>query len=380
MPDSLKKHYDLAIVGGGIVGLAHALSAGRQGLSVAVFERHEKPRGASKLNFGMLWPIGQNPGEVRRRALRSLDIWQELFVEAGIWNDPCGSLLLARREEELAVLEEFLPAAEQQGYDCDLLDPAETAEVAPGVRQEGLLGALHSRQEILVDPAQALSRLASFLRKRLGTSFHYGTEVHRVTAPAVETTAGRFHADRVLICGGADFETLFPEAFRASGITRCKLQMLKTAPQPSNWKLGAMVTDGLTFRRYQAFRDCPSYPRLQETILAEHGELDRLGITVLAAQNGNAEIVFGDSHHYAWTPPGTDDPGIDRKIIDYLRGLVELPHLDISERWSAVYSSHPQRTEVILAPADSTRIVLASGGNGLTTSFALAEETFGNWS
>ncbi len=379
MSNPQKKHYDLAIVGGGIVGLAHALAAARQGLRTAVFERHEKPRGASARNFGMLWPIGQNHGLVRARALRSLETWRELFAGAGIWSDPCGSLLLARREEELDVLSEFLPASAQEGYDCVLLSPAEVATVAPGVRQEGLLGALHSRQEILVNPTQALSRLTAFLRERHGTSFYFGTEVHQAEAPSIETTAGKFHAERALICSGSDFETLFPATFRESGITRCKLQMMKTAPQPGAWKLGAMVTDGLTFRRYQAFRDCPSYPLLQKRILAEHEELDLLGITVLAAQNGDAEVILGDSHHYAWTPPEAAEPGIDEKIISYLQNLVELPRPRISERWSAVYSSHPQRTEMILDPADSTRIVLASGGNGLTTSFALAEEAIANW-
>ena len=180
----------------------------------------------------MLWPIGQNHGLVRARALRSLESWRELFVGAGIWSDPCGSLLLARREEELAVLSEFLPASAQEGYDCVLLSPAEVATVAPGIRQEGLLGALHSRQEILVNPAQALSRLTAFLREHHGTSFYFGTEVHQAEAPSIETTAGKFHADRTLICSGTDFETLFPVTFRESGITRC------TSARASRWPTG----------------------------------------------------------------------------------------------------------------------------------------------
>ena len=219
MPEQQKRHYDLVIVGAGIVGLAHALIAGRRGLKTAVFERDEEPRGASVLNFGMLWPIGQPPGKVLNRALRSMELWRDLFDDAGIWNDPCGSLLLARREDELRTLQEFLKISTEAGHDCRWLSPAEVAEKAPGVRQEGLLGALHSRRETLIQPRQALARLVSFLRERFDTSFHFKTEVNNVESPLIETTRGRFHADRVLICSGKDFETLFPEAVSYTHLT-----------------------------------------------------------------------------------------------------------------------------------------------------------------
>jgi len=377
MPGPQNRHYDLLVVGGGILGLAHALIAGREGLRTAVFERHSEARGASALNFGMLWPIGQPAGVLRDRALRSLETWKEIFADAGIWNDPCGSLHLARHEDELPLLEQFLPAARQRDYDCSLLSPEEVELLAPGVRREGLHGALHSRQEILINPGQALHQLTRFLQERFQTSFFFETEVQQVHTPEVRTTAGKFHATKVVICCGTDFETLFPQAFSESGLLRCKLQMMKTAAQPDPWKLGAMVTDSLTFRHYQAFSELPAHAAMQERILEEHEDLDRLGITVLAAQNNKAELIIGDSHHTAWSPPQEDDRDLDEKILAYLHGMIEAPSLEIARRWSATYSIHPQRTEVLLKPAEGTSIVLASGGNGLTTSFALAQDALG---
>ena len=202
---------DVAVIGGGIVGLAFAWTAARSGRSVVLFERDAKARGASVRNFGMVWPIGQPAGELHRRALRSRELWIDLASRAGIAHDPVGSLHLAYRGDELAVLEEFEDRSSALGYDCRLLTPAEVARRSPAVRPDGLLGALWSPTEVCVDPRQAIARIPGWLAETFGVELRFGSVVTSVEMPEVRAAdGGRWEVGRAIVCGGSDFRTLFP--------------------------------------------------------------------------------------------------------------------------------------------------------------------------
>ncbi len=87
--------FDLAVVGAGIVGLAHALAAARRGLRVVVIDRDAQANGASIRNFGLVVVSGQEPGPSRKRAERSREVWLELSEQAGIGILHTGKLVAA---------------------------------------------------------------------------------------------------------------------------------------------------------------------------------------------------------------------------------------------------------------------------------------------
>src|SRR5689334_5014311 len=133
------KQADVAIVGAGILGLAHAYAAAKRGKSVMVFERDSAARGASIRNFGMVWPIGL-PQEVRRPGMRSREIWLEVIEAAKLHHRPTGSLHLAYREDERDVASEFAEIAPAHGYNCEWLDRQQVLQRSAAVSDVDLLG------------------------------------------------------------------------------------------------------------------------------------------------------------------------------------------------------------------------------------------------
>jgi FAD dependent oxidoreductase TIGR03364 len=362
---------DVAIAGAGIVGLAHALAAAKQGLKVVVFERNPYAVGASIRNFGMIWPVGQPAGILYERALRAREIWTEVAPQAGIALDPCGSLHLAYRADEMDVLQEFVETRSSDSV--RLLDVAEAAEKSPAVVTKGLLGALWSATEMTVDPREAIRKLPAFLAEVYGVKFCFGQVVTAIAPPHFIAGETQWQADHILVCSGSDFETLYPSLYAASGITKVKLQMMRTAPQPNHWRLGASLCGGLTLTHYAAFSHCRSLAALKARIEAETPHFPQWGIHVMMSQNASGELVIGDSHEYGLNPEPFDREDINDYILNYLKGFAQVPSWAIAEKWHGVYAKLPGKTEFVAQPESGVTVVNALSGAGMTLSFGLAE-------
>jgi FAD dependent oxidoreductase TIGR03364 len=370
---------DLIIVGGGIIGLAHAYIAARAGKKVTLFERNPTASGASIANFGLLWPIGQTPGKMLQLALRSRELWLEMLQSSGIPFHQTGSLHVACRQDEAAVGQEFAEIAPAQGYRCTWLSRDEVLARGSALNASTVLGALWSDTEMTVDPVETLRRIPEFLTQRYGVRIHWGRPVHAIEYPRVVTPQGEWSADRIIVCNGSDFESLYPHYFAQSGLTRCKLQMLRTPPQPHGWKLGPALAGGLTFRFYPSFRICKSLDALRTRIATETPEYDRFGIHTMVSQTSSGALTLGDSHDYGLQPSPFRTDEIDRLICEHLQTFVSPPDFSIAERWYGVYAKHPEKPYLRFVPEQGVEVVTGLGGAGMTLSFGVAAETFGEW-
>src|SRR5262249_3404057 len=155
----------------------------------------------------------------------------------------------------------------------------------------------------------------------------FGVAVQGYDRPRVRTTAGEWVADRLVVCSGDDFQTLFPQAFAGSELTRCKLQMMRTAPQAGGWRLGPVLAAGRALRHHPAFASCPTLAAVSSRFDAELPEYGRYGIHVLVSQNGRGELILGDSHEYGDKVEPFDKQEIDDLVLRYLATFFQAPDL-----------------------------------------------------
>jgi D-hydroxyproline dehydrogenase subunit beta len=338
--------YDVAIVGAGVLGLAHAYQLARRGRRVIVLERHSYAHGASTRNFGMIWPIGQPFGDRFDLARRSRSIWLDVLQGAGLWHDPCGSLHLAYADDEWQVLNEYSALCRDHNVAHDLLDPATIGQRYPAVNRDHLIGGFASPFEVTVDPRDVIANLPAWLHREHRVDFEFGRVVQQI-----------------------DGQTLI--IFADTGMRPCKLQMMRTAPAP---RVGTMLAAGLTLTHYTAFRACPTLPALIARLHREKPLHNRYGIHVMISQTASGQITIGDSHEYAADISPFDKVEIDDLILDELDRFLHYDRRQIVERWHGIYLKHPTEPFVFAPIRDNAWAVTGTGGAGMTLAFGLAEQ------
>lgn len=363
------------VIGAGIVGLATARALSLKGYLVTVIERSEKAVGASIRNFGMVWPIGQPDGKLYNRALRSREIWKEIADSIGLWYHEAGSLHVANEMDEWQVLQELHDHFSDNGRNTQLISPGQIGRQFSGVNTPSLMGGLYSDTELIVDPREAIAAIPTYLAEYLDISFLWQTQVNKVEAGQVFIGNRIMQADLICICSGADFETLYPEAFAQMEITRCKLQMLRYVTGNTDWRIGTSVCGGLSLIHYQSFKAAPSLADLKKRYEAEMAEYLQWGIHVMVSQNSRGELTVGDSHEYGHTLDPFDRAHINQLITRYLERFMVTKDWQLVQSWNGIYPKMKNgETEVILNPDPGVYILNGLGGAGMTLSFGLAEE------
>lgn len=362
------------VVGAGIVGLATARALAIKGYAVQVFERSHKAVGASVRNFGMVWPIGQ-PDKLYDRALRSREIWKEMGDAGAFWYDAPGSLHLAYHPDEWQVLQELYEQFRPE-RPVALLTPQEVANRSGAAVQQDLLGGLYNADELIVDPREAIAAVPGYLQEKYGVQFFWGRCVSYVSDNTVYIcNEEEYEGDVIFICSGTDFETLYPEAFATYPLTKCKLQMMRLAAQPGNWRIGPALCGGLSLIHYQSFRAAASLPALKKRYEENLGNYLDWGIHVMVSQNGRGELTVGDSHEYGLTHDPFDKEFINTMIIDYLHHFARFKDSRIIETWHGIYPKLTNgETDLFFSPEPAVYILNGLSGAGMTLSFGLAEE------
>lgn len=364
--------YDIAIVGAGILGLAHALAAARRGKRTVVIERDAFATGASIRNFGFVTVSGQEAGDCWTLACRSRDVWAEVAAAAKIPVLHEGLIVTARHPEAEAVIDAFL--ATEMGAECRRLSREEALARCPSLRPDGVTAALDSPHELRVESRTAIAALARWLAEAHGVEFLWSTLVHSVDTPVLETSRGRVEAETVIVCPGDNFQGLFADRIAAYAPTRCKLQMMRVVPERPV-RLGSAVMSDHGLARYHGYADLPEAAALKERLDREQAAKRQHGIHLIVVQSADGSLVVGDTHEYGETLDPFVSDALNALVLDELDTVLNLGARRVSETWIGTYASATGRWRFTDAPDDATRVVVVTAGCGASTAFGIGEET-----
>jgi (S)-2-hydroxyglutarate dehydrogenase len=200
--------FDVAVVGGGLVGLASAyrLLERSPGLRLALLEKEAAPaRHQSGHNSGVVHAgLYYEPGSLKAHLCRvGREELIALCAEHGVPVHRRGKLVVAVAESELERLAELARRGRANGIrDLRELDAAGLHEIEPHVR--GIRG-LHVAETAVVDFGLVAERLAELVRRK-GGSLRLGERLVRVERDGdglmLGTPNGRLRAGALVACAG----------------------------------------------------------------------------------------------------------------------------------------------------------------------------------
>ncbi len=203
-----QRNLDVAIVGGGIVGLATALALTDRfpRCSVAILEkegevaRHQTGHNSGVIHAGIYYRPGSYKARLCVEGVRLL----KAFCDAnGVPYENCGKVIVATTGDELGALQTLYDRGAANAVPgLRVIEPEELRAIEPHARA---VRAIHSPETAIVDYTAVAQAYARILQQR-GVQVHTAAAV-RAIRPAdgrlyVETTGGVVSARSLINCAG----------------------------------------------------------------------------------------------------------------------------------------------------------------------------------
>ncbi len=250
IPDSV----DVAIIGGGIIGVSTAYFLARSGVSVAIFEKGVIAGEQSSRNWGFCRQQGRDAAEIPL-IKQAMKIWRNLEqdIEADVGFSQTGIVYLAADEKAVDGYEQWLNHAHKYDLDSHMITADQIADLYPGMSKRWP-AALYTPSDGRAEPEKAAPVIAEAARK-LGATIHQscavrGIETSTGRIASIVTEQGRIKTSNIVLAGGA-WSRLF---CRSLGIDLPQLSVrssvMRTEPLPDLGE-AALWGPGFAFRKRQ---------------------------------------------------------------------------------------------------------------------------------
>ncbi len=181
------RSFDVAVIGGGVIGLSIAWRAAQRGMSVAVIVREEFGAGSSRIAAGMIAPISEarsTEQPLLALNLRSSAAYPQFAAEIAEASgmDPgylaCGTIAVARDADDAEALQRELAMRQSLGLPVRRLVPSEARRLEAGLAPTVRL-ALEVPDDHAIDP-RALAPALVAAAATAGVELHAGVGVREL--------------------------------------------------------------------------------------------------------------------------------------------------------------------------------------------------------
>lgn len=214
---------DVAIIGGGIVGLATAYHLAQQhpDLSILVLEKesdvakHQTGHNSGVLHSGIYYQPGSLKAKTCRKGKAAME---EFCTREGISYDLCGKVIVATAEKELPILGRIFLRGQQNGVSCKMIEVDELKEIEPhtaGIR------AIYVPESGIVDYKEVCRALRKRIEEGNGTvltNFQVVGIQKTRTEHVLRSPTDEARASYIISCGGLYADRLATLTGHPSGI------------------------------------------------------------------------------------------------------------------------------------------------------------------
>jgi glycine/D-amino acid oxidase-like deaminating enzyme len=205
--DPLPKRVDVAIIGGGVIGIMSALFLAQHGLKVCVLEKGRVAGEQSSRNWGWIRQQGRDSAELPIM-MEANRLWKDLAprLDTDIGLTQGGITYMARTQKRAQGFEEFKKIADAHNLDTTILSPRALSDQIPGMKRDFYMGMV-TPSDLRAEPWKTVPAVARYAQK-------HGVQIIEMCAVrCLDITAGRVSgvitesgyvgADHVLLAGGA---------------------------------------------------------------------------------------------------------------------------------------------------------------------------------
>ncbi len=371
---------DVAVIGGGILGLASAYELSRRGASVVLVERDRVGAAQSGRNLGFVRQQGRAPAELPMM-MAANQRWRQLSDELGSdveWQMG-GNLRLTNDPEQAARYEQWAKLAADRGLDTRVVSDAEIRAILSDTAGHWLLG-IFTASDGHANPVATCQAYEKALRScgvpllegvpaeqivtSGGRAVGVRTSLGEISAPSVVLAAGSFSAGLARAVG-----VVIPQKFvrqtvvltePVQAVTRAaawtgdlfirqdKSGSLRLAPSTRN----EVVLDASSLRHTRLFLKSYLANRSQLRLRINPRGVARAATRLLGSAGGDVAVPAPDGEDIAF-------------CLERIRGYFpELRDIRVLRAWAGEIDATPDALPVLDASAGPSGLVIATGMSG----------------